>query len=102
MPAHLLKCTSFSHAVSNEYGPEQLDLTGEVRMSTDSSFQDQPQGSDPTTPDPMIDDPILDPDDPKKYDPLSKPDADRPDGWEDHEREPPEADEQTPLSDDRR
>lgn len=71
-------------------------------MSTDSSFQDEPQGSDPTTPDPMIDDPILDPDDPKKYDPLSNPDADSPEGWEDQEREPPEADEQTPLSDDRR
>ncbi|MEN8639604.1 hypothetical protein [Pseudomonas sichuanensis] len=73
-------------------------------MSTDSSFQDRPQGSDPTKPMPGTEKPMLDPDDPKKYDPLRKPeDADRPEDWKDPgERNTPEADEQTPLSDDRR
>ncbi|MEA5670448.1 hypothetical protein VA602_03740 [Pseudomonas sp. MH2] len=102
LPAHLFECTPVNQAVSNEYGPDNLDLIDEVRMSNDSSFQNQPQGSDPSRPDPEIDDPTLDPDDPKKYDPLSKPGMDRPEDWEDPDRVPPEADEQTPLSDDRR
>lgn len=71
-------------------------------MSTDSSFQDQPQGSDPSMPDPENNDPTLNPDDPNKYDPLGKPDTERPEDWDGQERLPPEADEQTPLSDDRR
>lgn len=72
-------------------------------MSTDSSFRDQPQGSDPSRPQPDTNNPQLDPDDPNKYDPLKKPDRERPEDWIDPgERMPPEADEQTPLSDDRR
>lgn len=71
-------------------------------MSIDSSFQDQPQGSDPSMPGPDVNNPTLNPDAPKKYDPLRKPSLDRPEDWEDQERLPPEADEQTPLSDDRR
>lgn len=67
-------------------------------MSIDSSFQDQPQGSDPSMPGPDVNNPTLNPDDPK----LRKPSLDRPEDWEDQERLPPEADEQTPLSDDRR
>lgn len=102
MPAHLIECTSNYQTASNQYGPDKLDLTGEVRMSTDSTFQDQPQGSDPSRSNPEVDDPTLDPDDSKKYDPLRKPDTERPEDWEDPDRVPPEADEQTPLSDDRR
>lgn len=72
-------------------------------MSTDSSFQDQPQGSVPSKPEPGTDEPTLDPDDPDKYDPLKSPASDRPEDWRDPaERVTPEADEQTPLSDDRR
>ncbi|WP_175645572.1 hypothetical protein [Pseudomonas sp. KK4] len=41
--------------------------------------------------------------DPGKYDPLTTPDPDDPQEWDESaEREMPEADEQTPLSDDRR
>jgi hypothetical protein len=74
-------------------------------MSTDSSFhdetqrQDQTQGSVPSKPG-------LNPDDPDKYDPLTRPDmgtGERPEDGEDPAgRDLPEADEQTPLSDDRR
>lgn len=72
-------------------------------MSTDSSFQDQPSASVPSRPEPGADEPTLDPDDPNKYDPLKNPDRDRPQDWDDPaERNTPEADEQTPLSDDRR
>ncbi|MEZ1318004.1 hypothetical protein QIW53_18445 [Pseudomonas fluorescens] len=72
-------------------------------MSTDSSFQDQPQGSVPSKPEPGTDEPTLDPDDPDKYDPLKSPSSDRPEDRRDPaERVTPEADEQTPLSDDRR
>jgi len=102
LPVHLIYWTSNCLTASNQYGPDKLDLTGEVRMSTDSTFQGQPQGSDPSRPDPEVDDPTLDPDDPNKYDPLKKPDIERPEDWEDPDRVPPEADEQTPLSDDRR
>ena len=88
---------------SNQYGPDKLDLIGEVRMSTDSSFEDQTQGSVPSRPEPGTDEPTLDPDDPNKYDPLKNPDKERPVDWDDPaERVTPEADEQTPLSDDRR
>ena len=48
---------------SNYYGPEKLDLIGEVGMSTDSSFQNQTQGSVPSKPEPGSDEPTLDPDD---------------------------------------
>lgn len=89
-------------AVSNLYGPEVLDLNREVGMSTDSSFQDQTRGSVPSKPEPGTDEPVLDPDDPDKYDPLKTPDDDRPEGWDRAERVTPEADEVTPLSDDRR
>lgn len=49
----------------------------------------------------------IDPDDkkpdPGKYDPLTTPDPDEPQDWDESaEREMPEADEPTPLSDDRR
>ncbi|WP_422419172.1 hypothetical protein [Pseudomonas sp. GZD-222] len=72
-------------------------------MSIDSSFEYQTQGSDPSKPEPGSDEPTLHPDDPNKYDPLKSPDRDRPEDWDDPaERVTPEADEQTPLSDDRR
>jgi hypothetical protein len=72
-------------------------------MTNDSSFQDQAQGSVPTRPEPDSDERTLDPDDPDKYDPLKNPGDDRgEDGRDPAERTPPEADEQTPLSDDRR
>ncbi|MBZ9780214.1 hypothetical protein K9857_01435 [Pseudomonas sp. REP124] len=72
-------------------------------MSTDSSFEDQTQDSDPSKPEPDSDEPLLDPDDPDKYDPLKNPADERPDDWNPPgERVTPEADEQTPLSDDRR
>jgi hypothetical protein len=88
---------------SNYYGPEKLDLMGEVGMSTDSSFPDQTQGSVPSKPEPGSDEPTLDPDDPNKYDPLKNPSDDRPEDWkEPGERTTPEADEITPLSDDMR
>lgn len=72
-------------------------------MSTDLSFQDT-QGSVPSKPEPGSDEPQLDPDDPDKYDPLKNPDdSERPEDWKDpSERVTPEADEETPLSDDRR
>jgi hypothetical protein len=72
---------TFHLPTSNRYGPEKLDLTGEVGMSTDSSFQDQTQGSVPSKPEPGSDEPTLDPDDPNKYDPLKNPSDDRPDDW---------------------
>jgi hypothetical protein len=82
----------------------------EVGMTTDSTFQDnmqrqgQAQDSVPSRPEP--DSPSLNPDDPGKYDPLTTPDpgtVQRPEDWDDLAgRELPEADEQTPLSDDRR
>jgi hypothetical protein len=72
-------------------------------MSTDSSFQDQTRGSVPSKPEPGTDEPTLDPNDPNKYDPLKSPSDDRPDDWKDTgERNTPEADEETPLSDDMR
>ncbi|WP_150771152.1 hypothetical protein [Pseudomonas fluorescens] len=72
-------------------------------MSTDSSFQDQTQGSVPSKPEPGSDETELDPKDPSKYDPLKKPADDQPDDWKDRgERVTPEADEETPLSDDMR
>lgn len=72
-------------------------------MSTDSSFQDEAQGSVPSKPEPGTDEPTLDPNDPNKYDPLSNPREERPEDWEDPaERMTPEADEITPLSDDMR
>ncbi|MBV7476121.1 MULTISPECIES: hypothetical protein [unclassified Pseudomonas] len=43
-----------------------------------------------------------DPEAPDRYDPLTKPDDERPDSREAPGREMPEADEPTPLSDDRR
>lgn len=72
-------------------------------MSIDSSFQDQTQGSIPPMPEPGTDEPTLDPDDPDKYDPLKNPSEGRPGDWTDPgERTTPEADEETPLSDDMR
>ncbi|WP_415764210.1 hypothetical protein [Pseudomonas sp. ZB1P45] len=94
---------TFHLPTSNYYGPEKLDLIGEVGMSSDSSFQDQTQGSVPSKPESGSDEPTLDPDDPNKYDPLTKPSDDRPEDWkEPGERTTPEADEITPLSDDMR
>ncbi|WP_412071775.1 hypothetical protein [Pseudomonas fluorescens] len=61
-------------------------------MSTDSSFQNQTQGSVPSKPEPSSDEPTLDPDDPNKYDPLKNPSDDRPEDWKDPgERTTPEA-----------
>ncbi|NUU37823.1 hypothetical protein HNQ83_22540 [Pseudomonas sp. C2B4] len=72
-------------------------------MSNDSSFQDETQDFVPSRPQQGSDEPTLDPDDPDKYDPLKSPSGDRPEDWKDHgERTTPEADEQSPLSDDRR
>ncbi|MVV51728.1 hypothetical protein EJA72_26305 [Pseudomonas sp. PB120] len=72
-------------------------------MSIDLSVQNQTQGSFPSKPEPGSDEPTLDPDDPNKYDPLKNPSDDRPENQkEPGERTTPEADEQTPLSDDRR
>ncbi|MVV48086.1 hypothetical protein EJA72_07480 [Pseudomonas sp. PB120] len=72
-------------------------------MSIDLSVQNQTQGFFPSKPEPGSDEPTLDPDDPKKYDPLKNPSDDRPENQkESGERTTPEADEQTPLSDDRR
>ncbi|MDI2590326.1 hypothetical protein POF45_02610 [Pseudomonas sp. 681] len=72
-------------------------------MATDSSFQDQTQGSVPSRPEPGSEEPTLDPDDPDHYDPLKTPGDARPEDWKD----PPDADlpaanEETPLSDDLR
>ncbi|WP_256669126.1 hypothetical protein [Pseudomonas sp. C2B4] len=94
---------TFRLPTSNCYGPENLDLIGEVGMSNDSSFQDETQDFVPSRPQQGSDEPTLDPDDPDKYDPLKSPSGDRPEDWKDHgERTTPEADEQSPLSDDRR
>jgi hypothetical protein len=75
-------------------------------MSDDSTFQQQEQnpmqGAVPSRPEPGTDDPITTPEDPGRYDPLTSPDDQRPDDWEDPDRDMPEADEPTPLSDDRR
>lgn len=72
-------------------------------MSTDSSFNDETKGSVSSKPEPGTDEPTLDPNDPSKYDPLKNPQDDRPEAWKNPaERVTPEADEQTPLSDDRR
>ena len=88
---------------SNSYGLDSLGLNGEVAMSTNTSFQDQTQSSIPSSPEPGSDEPTLDPEDPNKYDPLKNPTEDRPDDWKDPgERTTPEADEETPLSDDMR
>jgi hypothetical protein len=98
-------------ATSKEYGPENPDLfVVEVGMASDSTYQDklqrqdQTQGSVPSKPEP--DGPLANPNDPDKYDPLTRPDPDasqRPEDWDDPAgRDVPEADEQTPLSDDRR
>jgi hypothetical protein len=82
----------------------------EVGMATDSTSRDNMQRRDqlqdcvPSKPEP--DSPSLNPDDPGKYDPLTTPDpatVQRPEDWDDSTgRKLPEADEQTPLSDDRR
>ena len=72
-------------------------------MSTDSSFNDQTKGSAPSKSEPGTDETTLEPNDTNKYDPLKNPSDDRPEDWQDPaERETPEADEETPLSDDRR
>jgi|EndMetStandDraft_2_1072991.scaffolds.fasta_scaffold2157511_1 hypothetical protein len=80
-------------------------------MSSDSSFQENmqdpnnTQGAVPSKPEPGNDDSQPNPDDPGKYDPLSQPDKEedaRPEDWNEPPRDVPEADEQTPLSDDRR
>lgn len=44
-------------------------------MSTDSSFQDETQGSVPSKPEPGMDEPTMDPDAPGKIDPLARPDV---------------------------
>jgi hypothetical protein len=94
-------------STSNLYGPELLGLDIEVRMATDSSFQDRKmQGSVPPKPESDTDTPSMDPERPGKYDPLGQPDEvtrERPEDWKDPaDREMPAADEQSPLSDDRR
>lgn len=76
-------------------------------MATDSSFQDKKmQGSVPPEPESGIDRPTIDPVRPDKYDPLVRPDdvtKERPEDWIDPaDRDLPAADEQSPLSDDRR
>ncbi|MFJ2689891.1 hypothetical protein [Pseudomonas sp. NPDC087336] len=58
-------------------------------MSSESTFQGNKQ----------------DPKDPGKYDPLTQPDLEEDEDardWSERDRKLPEADEQTPLSDDRR
>jgi hypothetical protein len=65
-------------------------------MSRESTFQDNKQDPDKTLPTS---------DDPGKYDPLKQADLDDEEGeqeWNERDRKLPEADEQTPLSDDRR
>ena len=65
-------------------------------MSSKSTFQDNTRDPDKTLPAS---------DDPGKYDPLTQPDLEDDDGaqdWNERDRKLPEADEQTPLSDDRR
>ncbi|MNP39642.1 hypothetical protein D3C76_1332270 [compost metagenome] len=76
-------------------------------MTTDSTFQDklqrqnQTQGSVPSKPEP--ENPLVNPNDPGKYDPLTRPDPEQSQDWDEPAgRDLPEADEQTPLSDDRR
>jgi len=76
-------------------------------MTTDSSFQDKKmQGSVPPKPESGTDKPTIDPVRPGKYDPLGRPDEvteERPEDWIDPaDRDLPAADEQSPLSDDRR
>jgi hypothetical protein len=44
-------------------------------MSTDSSFEDQTQGSVPSKPEPGTDEPSTDPDAPGTFDPLARPDV---------------------------
>jgi hypothetical protein len=46
--------------------------------------------------------PLTPPEDPDRYDPLTSPDDERPEGWDAPDRDMPEADEPSPLSDDRR
>lgn len=76
-------------------------------MPTDSSFQDKKmQGSVPPKPESGTDKPTTDPEDPGKFDPLARPDVlkkERLGDWEDPaNKDLPEADEETPPSDDRR
>lgn len=76
-------------------------------MSTDLSFQDKTvQGTVPSNPEPGTDEPTLDPKDRGKFDPLERPGnvkEERPEDWKDPaDKDLPEADEETPLSDDRR
>lgn len=69
-------------------------------MSSESIFQDNSQDPDKSR---GAVEPA--PDDPGKYDPLTQPDLEDDDGaqdWNERDRKLPEADEQTPLSDDRR
>ena len=103
LPVHLLECTLQSTQLQTNTTQIIWGLIGEVGMSTDSSFEDQTQGSVPSKPESGTDEPTLDPNDPNKYDPLKNPSEGRPGDWTDPgERTTPEADEQTPLSDDRR
>ncbi|VVO23749.1 hypothetical protein [Pseudomonas fluorescens] len=44
-------------------------------MSTDSSFEDETQGSVPSKPEPGTDEPTMDPDAPGESDPLARPDV---------------------------
>ncbi|CAI8906073.1 hypothetical protein [Pseudomonas putida] len=65
-------------------------------MSSESTFQGNSQDPDKTLPAS---------EDPGKYDPLKQPDLDDDEDardWSERDRKLPEADEQTPLSDDRR
>lgn len=76
-------------------------------MATSSSVQDKKmQGSVPPKPESDADKPSIDPERPGKYDPLRSPDEvskGRPEDWKDPaDMDLPAADEQTPLSDDRR
>ena len=69
-------------------------------MSSESIFQDNSQDPDKTrgSVKPA-------PDDPGKYDPLTQPDLEDDESaqdWNEPDRKLPEADEQSPLSDDRR
>jgi hypothetical protein len=103
LPVHLLECTLQSTQLQTNTTRIIWGLIGEVGMSTDSSFEDQTQSSVPSKPEPGSDEPTLNPNDPNKYDPLRSPTDDGPDDWKDPaERVTPEADEETPLSDDRR
>jgi hypothetical protein len=55
-------------------------------MATDSSFQDEAQGSAPSRPEPGTDEPTMDPDNPGQFDPLARPDVvtrKRPQDWKD-------------------